>query len=237
MRHALLMYPKSRRMLEAWSDKKWERFAERICDVSEYMRSVMAHFAKWYNRMNNRKGRFWAERFKSTLLLSPEAVRDCTLYVELNPVRANLVARPEEYKWSSLYLREIEKDRELLPLSALIGERGPKLYEAYKSILYHRGAVPTKPGQKALDQKVLATEAKRGFTRQGVYRKKLRYFTDGLVVGSEIQIREQLQNLRELGRYLKRQNPIRQSTEETKEAQAQHYSLREQRGHFMTLQV
>jgi hypothetical protein len=43
--------------------------------------------------------------------------------------------------------------------------------------------------------------------------------------------------LRELGRYLKRQNPIRHSTEDAEVAQALHYSLREQRGHFMTLQV
>ena len=228
MEHALRMYPRSRKKIEAWPESKWERFQERIFDVSEFMRNVLAHFGKWYNRMNNRKGRFWAERFKSTLLLSAESVRDCVMYVELNPVRAGLCERPEAYRWSSLYAREAKQDGHLLALSEILGERPRGILEAYKSMLYHRGAVKTKEGQKAICPEVLKREAARGFKRRGAYRKKLRYFTDGLALGGEILIREQLANLRETGRYRRRKHPVAHG-------EGMPFSLREQRDHFVGL--
>ena len=229
MAQARLMYPRSQKKLDAWPEAKWERLQERIFDVSEYMRSILGHFATWYNRTHNRKGRFWAERFKSTLLLSPESVRDCAMYIELNPVRAGLCERPEDYRWSSLYLREAKKDRPLLALSQVLGERGKRLYETYKEMLYHRGAVNTKPGQKAISQETLKREDARGFKRRGVYRKKLRHFTDGLALGGEAAIREQLAKFKASGRYPRRQHPIPQ-------ASGGLCSLREQRSTFVTLE-
>ena len=84
-----------------WPAKKWKRLEAWLFDVSEYMRNVQAAFARWYNRRAGRKGRFWAERFKATLLAGPEAVLECLRYVELNPLRAGLVAKPEEWEASS----------------------------------------------------------------------------------------------------------------------------------------
>ena len=177
-------------------------------------------------RSVNRKGRFWAERFKSTLLLTPESVLDCQLYVELNPVRAGLVEHPEDYRWSSLYLREAKKDGHLVPLSEILGERRKGIYETYKSMLYHRGAVVTKTGQRPISREVLKREEARGFTRRGIFRRKLRCFTDGVALGSEVAVREQLGRLRELGRVRRRRNPARQ-------AGPAMYSVREQRRHFV----
>ena len=223
---ALLFYPRSQKMLDAWPESRWERFEARIFDVSEFMRNIQAAFATWYNRNYSRKGRFWADRFKSTLLTTPASVLECILYVELNAVRAGLTKRPEDYAGSSLYLREIDKDRWLLPLSEFYAEGGNRRYENFKELIYHRGAIMTKAGQQVLSQEIVERERLRGFARSGVYRKKLRYFTDGLVLGGEIMLREKLVSLRDAGQYLRRQNPV----------ELEHgglFALREQRKNFI----
>ena len=223
MERALRFYPRSKKLLEGWPPGRWERFEQRIFDVSEFMRNVQAAFATWYNRMKSRKGRFWADRFKSTLLTTPHAVLECVMYVELNAVRAKLVEQPEDYVGGSLYLREIEKDDWLLPLEDFYTEG---TYEGFKELIYHRGAVKTKQNQQPISQALLDRERSRGFARSGVYRKKLRYFTDGLILGSELVLREQLVSLREVGHYLRRKHPLEQK-------QSQLFALREQRSHYV----
>ncbi|MBC7359660.1 MAG: transposase, partial [Desulfacinum sp.] len=78
---------------------------ERLCDLSEFVRSVKLEFSRWYNRKNRRRGYFWGDRFKSVLLESGAALAQCLAYIELNPVRARIVERPEEYRWNSLSFR------------------------------------------------------------------------------------------------------------------------------------
>lgn len=223
---ALRLYPRSHKQLAAWPKSRWKRLQERIFDVSECMRNIQGAFASWYNRTHNRKGRFWAERFKSTLLASPEAVRECVLYIELNAVRAGLVARPEDYVGGSLYLREIGKDDWLIPLQEIMPEPGAGLYERFKELIYHRGAVITKENQRPLSPEVLASERARGFARSGLCRKRLRYFTDGLLLGGELLIREKLAALRRSGHYLRRKNP-------SETGHSALFQLREQRSHFV----
>jgi len=224
---ARIMYPgKAGRMLvDAWDEERWEHYRRRLFDVSEYMRNIQAAYARWFNRTHDRRGRFWADRFKSVVLGDERALLDCLLYVELNAVRAGLVQRPEEWQGSSAYLREIGKDRWLTPLRDLINQPNRKkaLIE-FRELLYYRGAVPTKEGQAAISQKVLDQEIARGFASRGIYLKRLGYFVDGLAIGTEQFIRDQLTVMREDGRYLRRKNPIPQLG-------GVHLSLREQRSH------
>ena len=224
-RRARLMYPsqRDRSRLESWSDDDWERYRRRLFDVSELMRNVQAAFARWYNDTHDRRGRFWADRFHSTLLESDRALLDCLLYVELNPVRAGLVDRPEAWHASSARLRAEGLDGWLLPLEQLLGAPSRDLaLEEHRQLLYHRGAVPTRPGQAAIPVQVLEREVARGFGERGVFRRRLRYFVDGLVVGSEAFVREQLERLRAAGRYRRRRHPVPQLG-------GAHHSLREQR--------
>ena len=58
-----------------------------------------------YNIKRGRKGTFWAERFKSVIVEKGETLINCLVYIDLNPVRAGLVDRPEDYRWSSLGYR------------------------------------------------------------------------------------------------------------------------------------
>jgi REP element-mobilizing transposase RayT len=222
---ARLMYPSkaSERQIEGWSSEEWDRFRQRLFDVSELMRNIQAAFARWYNHNNQRRGRFWADRFKSVYLENLQAALDCMLYVELNPVRAGLVERPEDWRGSSIFLREIGKHDWLMPLKEILGRRSEKkaLIEL-RERLYHRGSVPTKPGQAAISQRVLAQEVACGFAVRGRYRKRLGYFVDGMAIGTEQFLRDQIARMRENGQYLRRENPIPQLG-------GVHLSLREQR--------
>lgn len=205
---ALSLYPNSESMLDDWTQDRWDRLQERLFDVSEFMRNVHSAFARFYNKSYQRHGKFWADRFKSTLLENTKAMLDCMLYVELNPVRAGLVERPEEWEGSSLLLREAGLDGWLMPLSDIFEKTKKQALMEYRCLVYYRGGVPNKTGQAAISQRIIQEEASRGFEVSGVYRKRLRYFVDGLVVGSEGYIREKLGSLQEAGQYLRRKNPV-----------------------------
>ena len=60
----------------------------------------------------------------------------------------------------------------------------------YRARLLYRGALPKESGGEVIPEQVLREEEPRGFCRRGLYLKQLRYFTDGLVVGSEEGVRE-----------------------------------------------
>ena len=96
---ALMLYPEKR--IRRWNEADWTRFEKRLFNVSELMRNIQGSFATWYNKHFDRKGRFWGDRFKSTVLTRFEAVLQCLMYVDLNPVRAGVCKRPRAYMWSS----------------------------------------------------------------------------------------------------------------------------------------
>ncbi len=205
---ARYFYPKPEQIAH-WTQRHWERFNRRLFDVSEFMRNTQMGYTKWHNRRFHRRGSFWEGRFKSTLLMDLDAIQECLLYVELNPVRAGLVQRPEQWTRSSAYLRHLKKNHWLLSLEELFSEVDPgQVYQHYRARLLYRGALPTEAGGKAIPEQVLREEENQGFCGRGLYRKRLRYFTDGLVIGSEECIRDWITLLRRQGRYLRRRHPI-----------------------------
>lgn len=191
------------------SDRQWERFNKRIFDVSEFMRTLQSEYAKWYNRTYDRRGAFWGDRFKSVLLGENESVMDAVLYTELNPVRAGIAVRPEDWKWSSAFLRETGQDDWLTPLDELIPDIAESdVRMAYRGRLYYRGAVQTKTGGGFITAKIIDEEIRRGFRKPGAFSRRIRYFTEGLVLGSEMQIMDWITRMRRELYYLRRKNPI-----------------------------
>ncbi|MCI0516332.1 MAG: transposase [Woeseiaceae bacterium] len=69
--------------------------------VSRLMRRLSARQGRRVNRLDNRLGTLWSGRFKSSVVDTDRYLMACLRYVELNPVRAGIVARPEDYPWSS----------------------------------------------------------------------------------------------------------------------------------------
>ena len=227
---ARLFYPgrAGGELLETWTAEQWERFSRRIYDVSEFMRNVQGEFARWYNDTFDRVGRFWADRFRSTLLENEEAVLDCMMYVELNPVRAGLVERPEDYEGSSYFLRSIGRSGWLMKVRELIASGSERQSRSeYRYLLYWRGSIPTRAGQKRIPEELAEREAARGYSTGGAFLRRMRYFSAGVAVGSEVFVRRQLTRMRRAGRYRRRANPVPQP--------GSHFSLREQRSHAVTV--
>ena len=65
------------------------------------MKQLGQHYVQYVNRAHRRAGTLWEGRFRSCLAASERYVLACYRYIELNPVRAGMVAHPHEYRWSS----------------------------------------------------------------------------------------------------------------------------------------
>ena len=65
------------------------------------MQWLGSHYARYFNRCYRRRGSIWEGRYKSSLVDTERYLLLCYRYVELNPVRAGMVQRPEQYPWSS----------------------------------------------------------------------------------------------------------------------------------------
>jgi putative transposase len=65
------------------------------------MKNLGQHYVQYINRTYSRSGTLWEGRFKSCLAQNDAYALICYAYIELNPVRASIVASPEQYRWSS----------------------------------------------------------------------------------------------------------------------------------------
>ena len=110
---------------------------ERLSNLSWFMKTLQEPIAKRANAEDGVKGRFFEGRFKSQILLSQNAILAAMAYVDLNQVRAKMVASLGKSKNTSIKLRmkKIAKNQplahELLaPIAGLATFQLPKLSEA-----------------------------------------------------------------------------------------------------------
>ncbi|ACF50701.1 REP-associated tyrosine transposase [Stenotrophomonas maltophilia] len=69
--------------------------------MSRMMQAVNRAYVRRVNERQQRTGTLWEGRFHSTLVDTERYLLACQRYVELNPVRAGMVVRPGDYRWSS----------------------------------------------------------------------------------------------------------------------------------------
>ena len=74
----------------------------KLSSLSEFMREIKVNFARFYNRRHHRRGYFWGDRYKSVVVENGETLVNCLAYIYLNPLRAGIVERPEDYRWNSM---------------------------------------------------------------------------------------------------------------------------------------
>ena len=65
------------------------------------MKALSQLHTQYVNKTYGRSGTLWEGRFRSSLVQSERYLLECYRYVELNPVDAGMVSRPEDYEWSS----------------------------------------------------------------------------------------------------------------------------------------
>ncbi len=78
-----------------------KRFTYRMQDLGEFMKGLLQRFTQWFNRAHSRTGTLWEDRFKSVIVEDGVAARTISAYIDLNPVRAGMVKDPAEHRWSS----------------------------------------------------------------------------------------------------------------------------------------
>lgn len=69
--------------------------------LSKTLQSIGRRYVQYFNFTYQRTGTLWEGRYKSTLIDSEQYLLTCMRYIELNPVRADMVAHPSDYPWSS----------------------------------------------------------------------------------------------------------------------------------------
>lgn len=77
--------------------------SNRAGQVSRAMRSVGQTYVQTFNLRHGRSGTLWQGRFKSCLVDTDRYLLTVIRYIELNPVRAAMVVRPEEHRRSSVH--------------------------------------------------------------------------------------------------------------------------------------
>jgi REP element-mobilizing transposase RayT len=206
-----------------------ERYLRRMWDISLFMKTLKQRFTQWFIKEHERKGTLWEDRFRSVLLESAwEPLRAMAAYIDLNPVRAQLVADPKDYRWSGYGaamggdaaalagLQELERVEDagvaadiLEQRRAQRAERTPRqvkkqVLERHRVLLYGRGE------QRGVGKDGRAL--RQGFTREAArqvvaeggrlpgseyLRCRVRYFTDGAVIGSRSYVNGVFGALRE----------------------------------------
>jgi putative transposase len=69
--------------------------------IAKLMQAVGRRYVQYINRSYHRTGSLWEGRYKSSLIQAETYLLTCMRYIELNPVRANMVPDPAQYRWSS----------------------------------------------------------------------------------------------------------------------------------------
>lgn len=69
--------------------------------LSRTLQSIGRRYAQYFNQAFDRTGSLWDSRYKATVIDAKRYLLTCMRYIELNPVRANLVKHPKAYRWSS----------------------------------------------------------------------------------------------------------------------------------------
>jgi len=106
--------------------------------VSELMKRLAGRQAAFVNKQEGRSGALWEGRFKASPIQRDTYLLACCRYVEMNPVRASMVAGPRQYRWSSYRERMGLVNRGLLDRDACflaLADTDAKRIECYQTYL------------------------------------------------------------------------------------------------------
>ncbi|MDM0114434.1 transposase [Variovorax sp. J22R133] len=69
--------------------------------LPQWMQAVGRRYVRYFNDRHGRSGTLWEGRYRSTLIQTDRYFLACMAYIDLNPVRAGMVAEARDYPWSS----------------------------------------------------------------------------------------------------------------------------------------
>jgi putative transposase len=174
-----------------------EKYTYRMYDISEFTKTLKQRLTMSYNSRHDRRGTLWEERFKSVLIEGNEgALSTVAAYVDLNAVRAGLAKDPKDYRFCGYGEAVGGSGRAQAGLSHAMGTLGEpakwaEVARSYRKLLYTRGEArgvsetgePARPGFSAQTVKAVL-DAGGALPLNELLRCRVRYFTDGAVLGS-----------------------------------------------------
>ena len=168
-------------------------------DVSGFMRLLNQRFAIWFNKTHHRFGPLWCDRFKSVLVEGkPRLLETMAAYIDLNPVRAGLVADPKDYRFCGYAEAVGGREPARLGLQSVTGVDWSTAQADYRQRLFSTGA-GAREGGASITPEALEQVLKR----QGrlplpiVLRCRIRYFNDGAVLGGRAFVEQHLARYRD----------------------------------------
>jgi putative transposase len=193
-------------------------YTYRMYSLAEFMKTLKQRVSFSYNRRHQRKGTLWEERYKSVLVDgTPGTLSAMAAYIDLNPVRAGIVKDPKDYRFSGYGEAMGGSKLAQAGLQMALGEAGDwsAVSGRYRQLLYVTGETRgvaaegrgMRPGfsYEAVET-VVALKGKLPLNE--VLRCRVRYFTDGVILGSRVFVEEAfLRHRRQFG--VKRQNGAR----------------------------
>ena len=210
-------------VIEEWRQKQ----VARMFSLSEFVKCVKFRFTRWYNRRAGRKGPLWESRFTSVIVEEEErALRTMAAYIDLNPVRAGMVADPADYRWSGYAEAMAGKARSRRGLVRIIGQMAwpresapgarpwgtdafPPLVERralvfYRAILGGQGAERKREDgtvmRRGVSEKVrerLTTPIERRLAAE-VLGRRVSHFTRGVLLGSRTFVNQWFERNRDV---------------------------------------
>ena len=179
------------------AEQRLEALKKRFCDLSLFMKEVKERFSRWFNKRRGREGTLWMDRFKSVLVEGKgEALRTMAAYIDLNPVRAGVVSDPKDYRWCG-YAEALGGSRRAqrglckAQGKPVDGWKSAGAAEAYRCLLHAEGReVKDAQNERVVVRGVTAESAQAVLAERGklspaeLVRLRVRYFSDGMVLGS-----------------------------------------------------
>ena len=195
-------------------------FRFKWASLSELVREIKQTFSRYFNKRHNRRGTLWGERFKSLIVEDGEALINCLAYIDLNPLRANIVKRPEDYRWCSLgYHVQTGNKGNFLSLEfglkeLSVSSRKERL-RRYRRYVYEAAALKRSRGKSCImiDEKIIEKESKTDFknTRAYKFRYRTRYFSDSGIIGSKAFVSTKYKQFKDIfhSKHEKKPKPVK----------------------------
>ena len=177
-----------------------QTYLNRMWDVSAFMKVVKQRFSQWFNRVRKRKGTLWEERFKSVLVEGAgEALWAMAAYIDLNPVRAGMVADPKDYRWCGYAEATAGRKAAQDGLCVVVEAQAEQTVASARNVLNLYRSLLFVAGEEEGLEVETRRAMRRGFSREQIdatlgaggrltwgqmLRCRVRYFSDGVALGT-----------------------------------------------------
>jgi REP element-mobilizing transposase RayT len=185
-----------------WLAELLARYDARRFSLSIFLKELKQRYTRWHNRRHRRTGTLWEDRFRSVLVEGDEnALLTTAAYIDLNAIRAGIVADPKDYHWCG-YAEAVSGQKPARKgLSAILEHTtfginrrvtwasvGPR----YRVLLYGYGEkrdADPKTGAAArpgMSQEQVEAEIERGgrLSKSEILQCRIRYLSESIAIGS-----------------------------------------------------